>query len=147
MSEDRERPAEEVMEDGLASGFSGSQCFSDTQVFQAPDLPGRRYSYQNRAPESVSASSRSDQSPFTPASFVANYQDTRGLSLGAALTSDRSMEGDPGSSLDTFLQHNLPETMDSPRTRDPVDIGLISRPSAQNLYEGYVNHDLKGSGY
>lgn len=52
------------------------------------------------------------------------------------------MEGDRGSSLDTFLQHNLPETIDSPRTRDPVDIGLISRPSAQNLYEGCVNHDL-----
>ncbi|SCN70853.1 unnamed protein product [Fusarium fujikuroi] len=138
--EDRARPVEEVTEDGLASGSSGSQRFSDTQAFQAPDLPGRRYSYQNRAPESVSASSRSDQSPFTPASFAMNYQDTRGLSLGAALNSDRSMEGDPGSSLDTFLQHNLPEAMDSPRTRDPVDLGLISRPSAQNLYEGFFKH-------
>ncbi|KAI1022173.1 hypothetical protein LB504_007294, partial [Fusarium proliferatum] len=138
--EDRARPAEEVMEDGLVSGSSGSQRFSDTQAFQAPDLPGRRYSYQNRAPESVSASSRSDQSPFTPASFVANYQDTRGLSLGAALNSDQSIEGDPGGSLDTFLQHNLPEAVNSQRKHDPVDIGVISRPSAQNLYEGFFKH-------
>ncbi|ENH62828.1 Protein priB [Fusarium oxysporum f. sp. cubense race 1] len=115
-----------------------SQRFSDTQVFQAPDLPNRRNSYQNRAPESVSASSRSDQSPFTPASFVANYQDTRGLSLGAALNSDRSVEGEAGGSMDMLLQHNLPEAVNPPRKHDPVDMGLISRPSAQNLYEGLL---------
>ncbi|KAJ9414106.1 hypothetical protein FOXG_20646 [Fusarium oxysporum f. sp. lycopersici 4287] len=138
--EDRARPIEEPMEDGLASGSSGSQRFSDTQVFQALDLPNRRNSYQNRAPESVSASSRSDQSPFTPASFVANYQDTRGLSLGAALNSDRSVEGEAGGSMDMLLQHNLPEAVNPPRKHDPVDMGLISRPSAQNLYEGFFKH-------
>ncbi|KAF5612337.1 uncharacterized protein FTJAE_14098 [Fusarium tjaetaba] len=138
--EDQTRPVEEVMDDGLASGSSGSQRFSDTQVFQAPDLPSRRNSYQNRAPESVSASSRSGQSPFTPASFVANYQDTRGLSLGAALDSDRSVEGETRDSLDTLLQHNLSEAVISQRKHDPIDMGLISRPSAQNLYEGFFKH-------
>ncbi|KAF5563891.1 hypothetical protein FPHYL_4917 [Fusarium phyllophilum] len=138
--EDRAKPSEEVMEDGLASGSPGSQRFSDTQTFQAPDLPSRRSSYQNRAPESVSASSRSDQSPFTPASFITNYQDTRGFSLGAALNSDRSVEGETRDSLGTLLQHNLPEAVNSQRKHDPVDIGLISRPSAQNLYEGFFKH-------
>ncbi|KAF4442068.1 hypothetical protein FACUT_2291 [Fusarium acutatum] len=126
----------EVMDDGLASGSSGSQRLSHTQAFQAPNLPDRRNSYQNRAPESASASSRSDQSPFTPASFVTNYQDTQELSLSAALNSDQSVEGEARGSLDTLLQYNISETVNSQRKHDPVDIGLISRPSAQNLYEG-----------
>jgi hypothetical protein len=141
--EDRGRPTEEAIEEGLASRQSGSQQSWDTQTFQAPDLPNRRSSYQNRAPESVSASSRSDQSPFTPASFVTNYQDTRGLSLDVALNPDRSVEGETRGPPDT-LQQSLPEAVNTPRKHDPVDMGLISRPSAQNLYEGCVYHDLQG---
>ncbi|KAM0082058.1 hypothetical protein ACKRZS_005778 [Fusarium odoratissimum] len=137
--EDRTRPSEEAIEDGLASGSSGSQRLSDTQVFQAPDLPNWRNSYQNRAPESVSASSRSGQSPFTPASFVTNYQDTRGLSLGAAMNPDRPVEGEPTSPLG-ILQQSLPEAVNTTGKYDPVDMGLISRPSAQNLYEGFFKH-------
>ncbi|KAF5603170.1 uncharacterized protein FSUBG_7394 [Fusarium subglutinans] len=126
--EDRVRPSEEEIEEGS----------SDTQTFQAPDLPNRN-SYQNRDPESVSASSRSGQSPFTPASFVKNYQDTRGLSLGAALNPDRPAEGEPSSPLG-MLQQSLPEAVNPTRKYDPVDMGLISRPSAQNLYEGFFKH-------
>ncbi|KAF5635804.1 hypothetical protein F52700_5116 [Fusarium sp. NRRL 52700] len=131
--EDRARPSEEGIEEGTPSGSS------DTQVFQAPDLPNRRNSYQNRDPESVSASSRSGQSPFTPASFVTNYQDTRGLSLGAALNPDRPVEGEPTSPLG-ILQQSLPEAVNPTRKYDPIDMGLISRPSAQNLYEGFFKH-------
>ncbi|KAF4943644.1 hypothetical protein FGADI_13271 [Fusarium gaditjirri] len=137
--EDRARPEEEAMEDGLASGSSGSQRFSDIQAFQAPDPPGGRNSYQNRAPDSVSASSRSGQSPFTPASFVANYQDTRGLSLGAAFNPEGPVEEEPASPLG-ILQQSLPEAVNTTRKQDPVDMGLISRPSAQNLYEGFFKH-------
>ncbi|KAF4473607.1 hypothetical protein FAGAP_12947 [Fusarium agapanthi] len=130
--EDTARPSEEGIEKGLAPRSS------DTQAFQAPDLPNRN-SYQNRDPESVSASSRSGQSPFTPASFVTNYQDTRGLSLGAALNPDRPVEGEPSSPLG-ILQQSLPEAVNPTRKYDPVDMGLISRPSAQNLYEGFFKH-------
>ncbi|KAH7216975.1 uncharacterized protein BKA55DRAFT_697682 [Fusarium redolens] len=137
--EDRARPLEETFEGGSAAGESGSQQSWDTQTFQAPDLPNRGSSYQNRAPESVSASSRSDQSPFTPASFVTNSQDTRGLSLGAALNPDRSVEGEPRGPPD-LLQQSLPDAVYLPRKHDPVDMGLISRPSAQNLYEGFFKH-------
>ncbi|KAF5962547.1 protein priB [Fusarium bulbicola] len=108
------------------------------KIEHAPDLPNRN-SYQNRDPESVSASSRSCQSPFTPASFVTNYQDTRGLSLGAALNPDRPVEGEPSSPLG-ILQQSLPQAVNPTRKYDPVDMGLISRPSAQNLYEGFFKH-------
>ncbi|KAF5545957.1 hypothetical protein FMEXI_5873 [Fusarium mexicanum] len=126
--EDRARLSEEGIEEGS----------SDTQTFQAPDLPHRN-SYQNRDPESVSASSRSGQSPFTPASFVTNYQDTQGLSLGAALNPDRPVDGEPSSPLG-ILHQSLPEAVSPTRKNDPVDMGLISRPSAQNLYEGFFKH-------
>ncbi|WKT43885.1 hypothetical protein QSH57_008738 [Fusarium oxysporum f. sp. vasinfectum] len=136
--EERARPEDEHIEElPSTSGPAASHHLLPGPTVQSADpVPDfQTSSFQSRASESVSASSRSDQSPFTPASFVTNSQDTRGLSLAAALDPDRSVDREPRSHLDELPQSNQ-ETADMPRKDDPVDMGLISRPSAQYLYEG-----------
>ncbi|SPJ77919.1 uncharacterized protein FTOL_06346 [Fusarium torulosum] len=136
--EEQTRPADENLADlspvGQPQGSHHSAESSSGQslTFQRPAL-------QSRPSESVSASSRSGHSPFSPASFVANYQDTRGLSLGTALNPNRPPEGEPSSHSDS-LSSNVQQTINILRTFDPVDTGLISRPSSQNLYEGFFKH-------
>ncbi|KAJ3541558.1 hypothetical protein NM208_g4551 [Fusarium decemcellulare] len=103
-----------------------------TPVVQTP-------SFHSRDSGSVSASSRPDQPPFIPASFVTNSQDTRGLSLGAALDPDRLGEGEPSSHLDMLSQCDQ-GTAGMPRNDDPIDMRLVSQPAAQYLYEGFFKH-------
>ncbi|EWZ78270.1 hypothetical protein FOWG_17420 [Fusarium oxysporum f. sp. lycopersici MN25] len=140
--EERARPADEHIEElPSTSGPAASHHLLPGPTVQSADpVPNfQTSSFQSRASESVSASSRSDQSPFAPASFVTNSQDTRGLSLAAALDPDRSVDREPRSHLDELPQSNQ-ETADMPRKDDPIDMGLISRPSAQYLYEGFFKH-------
>lgn len=92
---------------------------------------------QSRPFESISTSSRSGNSPFSPASFVTNHQDTRGLSLGTNVNSDTPLQGHLSSHAEGFSQ-SQPQTILISTTLDPVDMGLISRLSSQNLYEGWV---------
>lgn len=92
---------------------------------------------QSRPSESVSVSSRSSNSPFSPASFVTNYQNNRGLSLDTTLNFNKPLQGDLNSHAGSFPQSQQ-QTIIIPRTLDPVDMGLISRLSSQNLYEGLV---------
>ncbi|KAH7250865.1 hypothetical protein BKA59DRAFT_553522 [Fusarium tricinctum] len=114
------------------SNHSAESSSEQSSTFQTPAI-------QSRPSESISASSRSGNSPFSPASFVTNYQDTRGLSLGTALNSITPLQGELNSHAGSFPQSHQ-QTIITPRTLDPVDMGLISRPSSQNLYEGFLKH-------
>ncbi|KAH7144142.1 hypothetical protein B0J13DRAFT_443973, partial [Dactylonectria estremocensis] len=82
--------------------------------------------------------SKSDQSSFTPASFVTNSEDTRGLSLDTALDPKRAAVG-ADAQHDKFPK-GIPETASLLRQDDPIDLGIIRRPSAQYLFEGFLKH-------
>jgi hypothetical protein len=61
-------------------------------------------------------------------------EDTRGLSLYAALDPDRVITRGPDSSNAAAVDYNNKQI--SGRD-DPIDLGIISRPSAECLFEGY----------
>lgn len=79
--------------------------------------------------------SNSDPVSFTPASFVTNSEDTRGLSLDTALNPDRTEVG-ADTNYNRFLE-GTPESLSNTRQDDPIDLGIVRRPSAQYLFEGY----------
>jgi hypothetical protein len=102
-------------------GASGSLCLLDEE-HTALGSQGDYTSFN----ESVS-----------PQSFIMHTQDTRGLCLHTALDPSRIILGDgDGESCDAspVVQENTQGT----ETGDPIDLNLISRPSAQFLYEGYA---------
>jgi hypothetical protein len=61
-------------------------------------------------------------------------EDTRGLSLYAALDPDRVNIGSSNSSNAAAVDND--NTQISGKD-DPIDLGIISRPSAECLFEGY----------
>ncbi|RGP69153.1 hypothetical protein FSPOR_4868 [Fusarium sporotrichioides] len=82
---------------------------------------------QNRDSGSYSAPEGYDQSPFTPGS------------LGAALDAEATFGMEPTSQFDLLMQ-TFHSTTNSTKSHDPIEIGLISRPSAQILFEGFFEH-------
>jgi hypothetical protein len=78
---------------------------------------------------SYSAPSGSDQSSFPPGT------------LATALHDETTFGTESSSRFDLSMQ-NFDIATDPIKIHDPIEMGLISRPSAQILFEGYV-HDEK----
>jgi hypothetical protein len=78
---------------------------------------------------------------FSPESFIMHTQDTRGLCLHTALDPNRIILGDGDGNGDGESNDASPVVHEITQGRelgDPIDLNLISRPSAQSLYEGYA---------
>ncbi|KPA37370.1 hypothetical protein FLAG1_09813 [Fusarium langsethiae] len=82
---------------------------------------------QNRVSGSYSAPEGYDQSPFTPGT------------LRAALDAGATFGMEPTSQFDLSMQ-TFHSTRNSTKSHDPIEIGLISRPCAQILFEGFFEH-------
>ena len=82
--------------------------------------------------------SRDERSPsFLPPFFVSHTEDTRTLSIGAALDPDRGLM-DRASS-ESMSERN-PEPIGAPGEDDPIFLRIINRPGAQMLFDGYFAH-------
>lgn len=82
--------------------------------------------------------SRMNKASFIPPSFITHTEDTRGLSLGTVLDPQNGIlnearNGDKPS--------DISSSSESPSSgSDPINLRLISRPSAQYLFEGFFKH-------
>ncbi|QPC70491.1 hypothetical protein HYE68_001243 [Fusarium pseudograminearum] len=90
-----------------------------------PDLlpNNQRPAFENQGSGSNSALSGSDQSPFMPGT------------LRAALDAEATFGTDSSGQFDLFMR-TFDQTTNLTKNQDPIDMGLISRPSAQILFEG-----------
>ncbi|KAL6917174.1 hypothetical protein FSST1_008669 [Fusarium sambucinum] len=87
------------------------------------EVPG----FNNRTSGSYSAHSGSDLSLFTPGT------------LGTTLDTETTLGTKSYNRLDLLMQR--PDSTTNPtKNNDPIDMGLISRPSAQILFEGFFQH-------
>ncbi|KAJ3469690.1 hypothetical protein MRS44_003755 [Fusarium solani] len=90
------------------------------------------------APELPRSQPGANSAQFMPHSFIAKSEDTRGLSLATVLDPDKGMLTAVVNSdkpLDTDISKGTPWDSD-----DPINIGLISQPSGQYLFEGFFKH-------
>ncbi|KAM5353197.1 hypothetical protein ACJZ2D_016909 [Fusarium nematophilum] len=109
---------------------------SDRDVFSGgfPVVPGG----ETLAPELPRSHSGTNNAPFIPQSFITHSEDTRVLSLDTVLDPEKGILTAVANSdkpLDTDLSKGAPCDRD-----DPINIGLISRPSGQYLFEGFFKH-------
>ncbi|CAG1977784.1 unnamed protein product [Fusarium graminearum] len=90
-----------------------------------PDLLSntQRLGFENQGSGSNSAPSGSDQSPFTPGT------------LRAALDAETTFGTESSSQFDLFMR-TFDQKTNLTKNHDPIEMGLISRPSAQILFEG-----------
>ncbi|KAL4860769.1 hypothetical protein BDV12DRAFT_204706 [Aspergillus spectabilis] len=90
-------------------------------------------SHPSKDKQSASSLPTSSRASFTPRSFVMHSEDTRALSLYAALDPNRviigNSEGNDAAAVDY-------EYARSSGQDDPIDLNIISRPSAEFLFEG-----------
>ncbi|WAO88918.1 Zn(2)-C6 fungal-type domain-containing protein [Fusarium falciforme] len=90
------------------------------------------------APELLRSQPGTNSTQFMPQSFITKSEDTRGLSLATVLDPDKGILTAVANSdkpLDTDISKGTPWGSD-----DPINIGLISRPSGQYLFEGFFKH-------
>ncbi|CAG1992201.1 unnamed protein product [Fusarium graminearum] len=94
-----------------------------------PDLLSntQRLGFENQGSGSNSAPSGSDQSPFTPGT------------LRAALDAETTFGTESSSQFDLFMR-TFDQKTNLTKNHDPIEMGLISRPSAQILFEGFFEH-------
>ncbi|KAM6540441.1 hypothetical protein FALCPG4_18864 [Fusarium falciforme] len=109
---------------------------SDRNVFSGSYavIPGG----ETLAPELPRSKPGSNSTQFMPQSFITKSEDTRGLSLATVLDPDKGILTAVANSdkpLDTDISKGTPWSSD-----DPINIGLISQPSGQYLFEGFFKH-------
>ncbi|KAJ8097665.1 hypothetical protein POJ06DRAFT_270467 [Lipomyces tetrasporus] len=120
----------------LATENSSNPSRSSSAPSVSNGASGRPLEGKHTAWPSPGNNTSSDAS-FPPQSFIMHSEDTRGLFLYTVLDPNRVIIGN-GESTDAapVIQDNTEATTKA----DPIDLNLISHPSAQFLFEGFYKH-------